>query len=94
MNIMVLFSLGTRIETFLSCQILVIYLGETTTSWIFTSYFLIVISHKQGRTMPGVERGDKQESPYLKILLSPNNWFFSCGQVIQFLCAQEGGLTT
>lgn len=71
----------------MSCKPLIIYLGGTNTSWICTSHFLIVISQKQGRTMPGVERGDQQESPYLKILLSANNLLFSCGQVTQFLCA-------
>ena len=44
-----LFSLGTSLETFMSCQLLIIYLGGTASVWSCTSYLFVAISNKTSR---------------------------------------------
>lgn len=68
-------SSGTSLETFMSCQVLIIHLDGTASFWICTSCLLIVISNKTSRAETCLEfRGDKQLSSSLKIILSANNW--------------------
>lgn len=44
-----LFSLGTSLETFMSCQLNNNIPGRTASVWICTSHFLIAISNKTSR---------------------------------------------
>lgn len=44
-----LFSLGSGLETFMCCQLLIIHLGGTASVWLCTSYLLIAISNKTSR---------------------------------------------
>lgn len=82
-----LFSLGTRIEIFMSCQLLIIYLdGQPPARFLLVTFSLWFHA---SRAEPCLELREEISRShhilkYLKILLSPNNSHFSCGQIFSF----------